>query len=195
MKKMYLIILGLLIVVQLAVPFHMIRSREIILREGALYRFLTQPIDPADPFQGRYVRLSYRDDFIDCEQNENFSLNYGDRIYALLDVDDQGFARFSGWSREEPAEGDFIKTNYRYENRRWQADSETWTTNGILINLSFNRFYMDEAKAPRAEKLARNATLSTNCWANVRILDGKALIEDVYAEGKSLRVLAAKKGE
>ncbi len=54
---------------------------------------------------------------------------------------------------------------------------------------------MDEAKAPRAERLAREATRSTNCWVAVRILDGKAVIEDVFAEGRSLRDLAAGEGD
>ena len=52
---------------------------------------------------------------------------------------------------------------------------------------------MDEAKAPRAERMARDAGRTTNCWAEVRILDGRAVIDDVYIQGRSLRVLAAEK--
>ena len=64
---------------------------------------------------------------------------------------------------------------------------------GVRIDIPFDRFYMDEAKAPRAERIVRNSTRSTNCWVNVRILDGKAVIEDVFAEGQSIRDLAAEK--
>jgi uncharacterized membrane-anchored protein len=193
MKKMYLTLLGLLICMQLAVPFKMIRGQEKILREGKLFRFITQPIDPADPFQGRYVRLDIKNDFVPCEKADGHNLQHGEPIYALLKTDDDGFARFSNWSREQPAEGDFLKTRYRYENRMWQSDSNTWITNGIGIDIQFDRFYMDEAKAPHAEKLVQESPRKTNCWVNVRILDGKAAVEDVVAGGKSLRDLAAKK--
>jgi LysM repeat protein len=39
----------------------------------------------------------------------------------------------------------------------------------------------------------REATRSTNCWVTVRILNGKAAIENVYAAGQSLREMAAEK--
>lgn len=192
MKNIYLYLMGLLVCIQLAIPFRIIQGHERILRQGTAYRFLTQPIDPADPFQGRYVRLRYQSNHIDCDP-QDVDLNYREPIYAELEVDENGFAYFANWSREPPAEGDYLKTRYHGTNRRWHNDSKTWTTNGIRVDIPFNRFYMDEAKAPRAEVLARDATRSTNCWANVRILNGKALIEDVFAEGKSLRVLAAEK--
>jgi hypothetical protein len=63
----------------------------------------------------------------------------------------------------------------------------------IRIDIPFNRFYMDENKAPRPKRLAREATRNTNCWANARILNGKAGIEDVFAEGQSLRDLTTEK--
>ena len=65
--------------------------------------------------------------------------------------------------------------------------------NTFRIDIPFDRYYMDEAKAPRAERLVRESTRSTTCWVNIRSLDGKAVIEDVFAEGQSLRDLAAEK--
>jgi len=186
MKKLSLIALGILIAVQIAVPFSMIRNRENILRQGELFRFKTRPIDPADPFQGRYVWLGFKDDFVPRSKEDKEDLVYRMPIYALLETDEEGFAHFKGWSLEKPEEGYYLKT--RYLGRRWNRNE-----NSFRIDLPFDRYYMDEAKAPRAEILVRESTRSTNCWANVRILDGKALIEDVFAEGQSLRDLAAEK--
>jgi uncharacterized membrane-anchored protein len=192
MNHLNLILMGVLASTQLFVPFGMIRSQERILREGAVYRFLTQPIDPADPFQGRYVRLRIRSSHIACDP-QSADLKHREPIYATLAVDGNGFAYFDDWSREPAAEGDYLETRYRGVIRQRENDSPAWATNGIRIDIPFDRFYMDEAKAPRAEALARDATRNTNCWVSVRVLNGKALIEDVYAGGESLRVLAAKK--
>ena len=54
---------------------------------------------------------------------------------------------------------------------------------------------MEESKAPRAEILARDAAREGDCWAEVRIYKGKAVIEDVLVNGVSLAVLAAEKDE
>jgi len=51
---------------------------------------------------------------------------------------------------------------------------------------------MDEVKAPRAERLVWEATRGTHCWAEVRVLNGKAAIEEVFVEGQSLQNLAEK---
>ncbi|MDF7824674.1 GDYXXLXY domain-containing protein [Pontiellaceae bacterium B12227] len=195
MKTVYLSALTLLIITQLAIPYRMIRSHERILSEGALFRFQTRPIDPADPFQGRYVRLRYKSSSIKCKAEEIEGLRRKDPVYALVIENDAGFAELTGWSRKKPTEGTYFKTRYRYVDTTWHKESSTRTTNGIRVDISFDRFYMDEAKAPRAETLAFESTRNSNCWANVRILNGNALIEDVFAEGKSLRELAAKKDE
>ena len=193
MKNLNLAILGILILAQIAVPFSMIQTRENVLRNGEVFRFKTQPIDPADPFQGRYVRLRFEDDFVPCSKEDKPDLNYREPIYALIETDADGFARFTEWSREPPASGHYLKTRYTGMKQNWNRDTKTRIHKGIRIDLPFDRYYMDEAKAPRAERLAREATRSTNCWASVRILDEKALIEDVFAEGQSLRDLAAEK--
>ena len=66
-----MIFFGLLIVAQVAVPLQMIQQRETVLREGELFRFKTEPIDPADPFQGRYVWLQIEDDFVPISKHSD----------------------------------------------------------------------------------------------------------------------------
>lgn len=194
MKKYSLIILGLLVLAQFAVPYSLIQKKEKILREGNIYRFLTRPIDPADPFQGRYVRLAYLHDYIPWQEDAELDLGYKARMYAIIETGEDGFDRFSGWSLERPTEGHYLETRYLGPYRRWNRQPEQGSIyKGLRIDIPFDRFYMDEAKAPRAEDLAQTATRSTNCWATVRILDGKAVIEDVFAEGRSLRDLAQEK--
>jgi uncharacterized membrane-anchored protein len=193
MKNLSLITLGILIIVQLAVPFSMIQSRENILNSGELFKFRTRPIDPADPFQGRYVRLGIDMDYIPYSEKQKPDLSYKATIFATVETDEKGFARFTGWSRERPADGNYLKTRNKGQRRIRDPESDERIYKGMRLDIPFDRYYMEEAKAPRAERLAREATRSTNCWVNVRILNGKAVIEDVFAEGQSLRDLAAKK--
>lgn len=195
MKNLTLAILGALIVFQFAVPFHMIKSRENVLRNGELFRFRTRPIDPADPFQGRFVRLGIDMDYVPCPKEQMPKLAKRTPIYAQLETNSAGFASFTQWSKEEPEGSSYLKTRYLGARGDWNRETEIRTHKGIRIQIPFNRFYMDEAKAPRAERLAREASRSTNCWVNVRILNGKAVIEGVFAEGQSLRELASEKDE
>ncbi len=193
MKKWSAILMVILVAAQFAVPFSRIQSKEKILREGKVFRFLTRPIDPADPFRGRYVQLGYQHDHIPCSDESSIELGYGARMYALIETGEDGFAYFSRWRADKPDDGDYLETRYQGRYRQWNQARNKSEYKGLRIDIPFDRFYMDEAKAPRAEALARNAARTTNCWAKVRILEGKAVIEDVFVDGQSLRVLAAEK--
>lgn len=193
MKTISLTLLSLAIVAQFAILGSMIHSRERVLREGEAFRFRTRPIDPADPFQGRYVSLGFENDFVPAHSGETASLRYRAPIYASIETGEDGFARFSAWSRAKPAKGAFLKTRYLGEKTRWDQAGKRSESQGIRIDIPFGRFYMDEAKAPRAEAAARDATRGTNCWAVVRVLNGQSVVEDVIARGQSLRDLAAQK--
>lgn len=194
MNSLKPLLLTLLILAQLAVLASMIRGKERILRDGEAFRFKTRPIDPADPFQGRYVALGFEDDHIP-PIGLSGGLRYREPIYAALETGGDGFARFTGWSRERPAAGAFLRTRYLGASTRWDPATQQMTNVAFRIEIPFDRFYMDEAKAPRAEQAVRDATRSTNCWATVRILNGKAVVEDVFAQGQSLRELAAQKSK
>ena len=193
MKKLSLLILGILILAQFAIPYSMIRSREDILNHGELFKFKTRPIDPADPFQGRYVQLGIDQDYIPYPKDQKPDLQYNTPIYATIETDEEGFARFTRWSREKPPGGNFLKTRSKGQRQDWMPESRKRIYKGMRLEIPFDRFYMDEAKAPRAERMVRDSTQTTNCWVNIRLLNGKAAIEDVFAEGKSLKDLTSKK--
>ncbi len=191
MRKTHLFLLGVLAAAQFAVLAAMISGKERVLRDGEAFRFKTRPIDPADPFRGRYVSLGFEEDHIPLPPGETPALACRQVLYAGIATGPDGFARFSGWSRERPSSGPYLKTRYRGDHFVYDQTAKTSVRKGLRVEMPFDRFYMDEAKAPRAEQAVRDATRVTNCWAEVRILDGKAVIEDVFAEGRSIRALAA----
>ena len=140
MKTPYLLALAVLIIAQLAVPFGMIRSRETVLRDGELFRFKTQPIDPADPFQGRYVRLGFSNRAIPLEPDPDREITRATTLYALIENDADGFAYFSEARLSEPETADFLKTRPAPFSRFRQPGE----IRAVTIDIPFDRFYMDE---------------------------------------------------
>ncbi len=200
MKKTAFIILGVLLTAQLLIPASMILKHERILRTGTLYRFKTRPIDPADPFQGRYVQLGFENDYIPGINKNESSPKYNERVFVRLGIETNGLCVLKSWSRTRPENNDYLKLKYRGSRSRWNRETRTSKHLGLRFELPFDRFYMEESKAPRAEQLVRstridlfgeNTNLVTNCWANVRVLNGAALIEDVLVDGTPIRELAA----
>jgi uncharacterized membrane-anchored protein len=197
MKKTALLILGIIIVAQILVPASLILKHERILRNGELYRFKTRPIDPADPFQGRYIRLGFENDYIP-EINENAPTpEWKEKVFVTLGSETNGLCILKSWSRTKPKKVPYLKLRYMGTRSHWDRESRKSSHLGLRFELPFNRFYMEENKAPRAEKIVQGNTFNlndpestnrgTNCWANVRVLNGTALIEDVLINGTSIQ--------
>ncbi len=205
MKKTAFIILGIVLAAQLLIPASMILKHERILRTGELYRFKTRPIDPADPFQGRYVWLGFENDYIPGINKNEPSPKYNERVFVSLGAGSDDLCVLKSWSRTQPETGDYLKLKYTGTRTQWNPDTKKSTYMGLRFHLPFNRFYMDENKAKRAERIVRrttidlfepaNTNLVTNCWANVRVLNGAALIEDVLVDGTPIRELAGEPSE
>lgn len=187
MKKFYLILLLLIVFIQLAVPVRMIINREKVLRDGERFSFKTRPIDPADPFQGRFVRLQIQQAYCTIPEAEAEDFRGKQKIYAAIEVDEEGYARFTDGHRKIPDTSAYLKTRTRggYTAIKDSPNCE------IRLQIPFNRFYMEEEKAPRAEIIAAEASRRGDCWVDVRILNGRAVIEDVYVEGESIRRLSS----
>jgi uncharacterized membrane-anchored protein len=147
-------------------------QREIVLDRGTLYKFRTAPIDPYDPFRGRYVWLNFEG---------STSVPYvgdGDPphnryVYATIEVGEDGFAEFSGADVRPPASGDYLRAYAMY----WQHQDRL-----LDLRLPFDRYYMNAAAAPEAERVVREHSTVTNRNAHVtvRVLNGRAVLEQLY---------------
>jgi uncharacterized membrane-anchored protein len=184
------VVLAVVVSAQFLVPYSLIHRWERVHEEGELFRFVTQPIDPVDPFQGRYVALNIEQNYIFDPAAYTRLVERQQRGFALVDVDDDGFARFSSWSDERPANGAYLATgayrgtvNFNRNNPREESQKV------LRLKIPFSRYYMPETKAPLAEIEAATANREGHCWVEVRILEGQAVIEDVKIDGQSLRDL------
>lgn len=158
-------------IAQIAVPAQMIFSREAILKSGTAYKFNTEPVDPSDPFKGKYIFLRYNMDRIktvgvDWQRNQD--------VYISISNDSLDFAKATFANLMAPKSGEYIKAKVDWYN---ENDSI------LRFNLPFNEFYMEETKAYNAELAHREAqrdTLPNNTYALIYVKNGDAVLDNVF---------------
>jgi len=175
--------LAVVALLQLAVPAHMIVGRERTLREGTAWRFRVAPVDPADAFRGNYLALSF--EARTAVVPKGLEVERGDRVVVPLLRDAAGFARLAPVRTSPPAHGDWLRLEVAWF-------TEESGVRSAHLELPFDRFYLDEELAPQADaKFAalapRRDPVQLPAWALVRVRDGKAVLEDVLIEGRSVR--------
>ncbi|WP_103864447.1 GDYXXLXY domain-containing protein [Aquimarina sp. I32.4] len=174
MKVIYAcIVFAIIAIAQIGVPLKMIYDNEDALQFGTAYKFKTQPIDPTDPFRGKYITLRYE---MDSFKTEDTTYVRGDNIKVYIENDDQGFAQAVAISKEEIA----IKKEYV------EARVQSYYNGTVRFELVFDRFYMEETKAYAAERAyteVNSDSTKDTVYALVRIKKGNAVIEDVIIAG------------
>lgn len=175
MKPKLLIAFIVVAIAQLFIPAKMVYDNHITETEGTTYKFKAEPVDPADPFRGRYITLNFEADNF---ATAHFEDEYNREIFALLGKDAQGFARIKGVQYDRPAKGDYITA------RVWHYSRYDKT---LHLKLSFERYYMEESKAPEAEKLYNQYVGDSNntlpAYGEVAVKDGNAVLKAVIING------------
>jgi uncharacterized membrane-anchored protein len=185
MKKKIIIILFIAFaIVQLSVPLSMIVSREIVLKQGKIYKFKTKPIDPYDAFRGRYVTVSLQNIII---IPANSALAENQTVYALISIDTNGYSTISG-IQTFPYGTDFVRAAINYIEKAQWNEKYPAGSQYLSLDLPFDRYYIDEEKAYKAEDIYRRHSRGTNAdaYITVRILNGEAVLEELYVDGKPI---------
>ena len=140
--KLWLLLLVATILVQLIIAGSMIFQFEDILKSGHEYKFRTAPIDPNDPFRGKYVSLSYKDNIVKVSL-PNFNELYGKQVNAIIAKDKEGFAFIKSISQDSKS----IKGDY-FRSEITGVDSHQ-----IVLNFPFDKYYMEEKPKRLKRKL------------------------------------------
>ena len=170
----------LMAIIQLAIPGKMIWDKEKIIETGKEFKFESAPIDPTDPFRGKYIVLHYNENSITVETEDNWVS--GESIYVILKTNDKGFSMIDYISKEIPkTTEDFVLAHVDY------IFGDEFKT--ITISYPFDRFYMEESKAYAAEQEYNVSQLDSTktTYALVSIKDGDAVLKDVMIDGISIR--------
>jgi len=180
MNSRKIIFLAFIVValVQIYVPARIILDRAIVLNSGKEFKFKTAPIDPSDPFRGKYLDLNFNDNTVEIQNKENWAR--GETVFVLLTTDNNGFAKIRSVSKVKPLDNqDFLKA---------KVDHVNYDGFKLFIEYPFERFYMEESKAYDAE-LTYNRTLpdtSQVAYALVNIKNGESVLKDVMINGISI---------
>ena len=172
-RRLRLVLFVIMALVQLTVAGGAIVRSELALRTGEAFRFRIQPVDPVDAFRGRYVAIRFAVDraFV----AEGAAVRPRKHVFIPLTVDSDGFAAFGEADVEPPAAGPYLKLRAGVVTPNQEGRQEVW------VSMPFRRFYMDEDKAPKAERAVwsrrrgqREASVS------VRVRRGVGVIEELY---------------
>lgn len=182
MKKYLLLIFILVVLVQWFVPAKMMWNREEVLRKGKVFRFQTEPVDPEDPFRGRYVQLAYKADTVIAKTG---TFKEGEKVYAEIENDAAGFVTIKQLHKQPPVSKDYVEATVYY----WLYEGEKSNAlRKVIISYPFEQFFLDEHKAPKAESLYWDAQRDTagKTYALVSIYKGKGVIKDLMINDKSI---------
>ncbi|WP_341878016.1 GDYXXLXY domain-containing protein [Defluviitalea saccharophila] len=170
MKKKLLAVFIVIAVIQLAIPLSMIIRREITLSRGEVYKFQVEPVDPYDPFRGRYVDVRLKNDALIV--SKDFESRPGQKVFVTLDKDQKGYAKFAGIQLEKPKQGNYFATKILY------SFEDDYGKQEIHVEIPFDRYYMEEKLAPKAEQVYREEI--DNAYLTIRFLKGFGVVEQLF---------------
>ncbi len=173
------ILFGAVMLLYWLYPVYLIRSNDRILREGVAYRFRLRPVDPVDAFRGRYIALAIEQDQAlapDFAQDD-IATRQG---YVSIGVDSAGFAYPLFFTEAIPAGEDYLPV---------MAYGRLDQRVNIAYPESMQYYFLNEKLGPLADEYYREFTSSADttrqgAYLDVRILSGKAVIEELYFDGR-----------
>ena len=186
-KRSLLILFSLLCLIQLLIPGIIVYKQEEILTHGKEYKFLLAPIDPSDPFRGKYITLSYKSNRYRVYGAERKKWKKGGQVYVRINVKRYyGFACIESISKTKPNSensDDYFKAEIRHIINKKES-------NILILNFPFDRYYMNEFKAEKAENIYRemqlNDTENNNMYGVINIKNGKTSLKSIILNGKPI---------
>lgn len=181
MKTKYIFILFILVAfVQLAIPAQMIFNQEAVLQKGIVYKFKTRPIDPSDPFKGKYITLNFD---INNFKTKDTLWERNQDVFVYLATDSLGYAKIDTVSKE-------VLLNNSKDYVKAKANWYSKYSKSVTIRFPFNKYYMKETKAYNAELAVierQRDSLPNNTHALVYVNKGEAVLDDVIIDDMSIK--------
>lgn len=177
MKIFSIVLFALMVVAQWFVPVSMIVDMEEVRHKGKLFRFETQPIDPTDPFRGKYITLYYKLSTYDTKESH---WKDDSDVYVVVTDESSTLAQIVRISETPPTD---TKDYFKAKIAAIQYDTQ------LAIEFPFERFYLEESKAQPAETIYNDNNRDEKrkpAYAEVYVYDGKVYLADVKIDGVSI---------
>lgn len=185
MKTIKLIVMLLCILVMLAIPVSTIYRWNLVRSTGAEFKFKCQLLDPVDYLRGRYLTLDFNSIVDLGEPLINYKANK--KIYVTIKVGNDGYATFDKAYSQKPKSSVYIEANSTdYMGEVYLPNGQT-RQNAMRIEVPFNRYYMDEIKAPKADiQMRNNIRNNQNVYLKVKILNSLSAPVGLYINDKPI---------
>lgn len=186
LRPLLWLVLGCLM---LAIPLSMAARKEYVLRHGQTLRFRLAPVDPYDPYRGRFMALNFevedKDYTLPAELKEDGAENR--KVYVRLSVDDEGYARIDDILAYQPDCDLWLVVELRGRGKFFG-----WGANRVVM--PFKRYYLNEDSAKAVEDEARDLLVQARrdkkpcpVHAVVRLKDGEGIITELRGPKGPLR--------
>ena len=182
-KKIAIVGFLILSAIQIYVAAKMIYIHETTLTKGTLYKLRTAPVDPSDPFRGKYITLRFEDNTLTVADVSEWPV--GRQAYVTFEVDASGFARVNEIYAQPPSsQEDFLEI--KIGNVIDHHDEQL-----IFVEFPFDRFYLEESKAAEAERLYQEALVNgdSETYALILVKKGHGTLADVMVGDVSVKNL------
>lgn len=165
---------------QWLLPLVGVWQHERVIARGTTVRIRCAAPDPYDPLRGRY--LAVRPEETQVPKPDGMPEQGAVPVWAALEAGDDGLSRIESLSLEPVSGPTVIRLVATW--RRWDQEGAT-----VFVEWPFNRFYLSERLAPDADALVaeRFRDGQERPVAEVRLLDGRAVLVDVLVDGVSIR--------
>lgn len=145
---------------------------ELVRRYGEEFVVPITGFDPRDPFRGRYLQFRMPNE----AAGRAAGLVYGaERAWVPLSVGPDGLAHFGILTEERPDFGPALRVKLRYSDRNFVPP--------------FERYYINERKVAKAEKLLLEAQRNNQARLRFRVKDGFAVLVAIELDGKDIETL------
>jgi hypothetical protein len=177
MKTLPFIIFGLTVIAQWAASLSQIWTHEKVLTQGTLVKLKCSAPDPSDPLRGRF--LAVRPEETQAQVPTDVEVARGADVFLTLTPEADGLSKVTSLGLTPPASGTYMKVQTGWIHEK-----------SASIEWPFDRFYLNEKLAPEADKwFAENIRNAKGITAEVRVLHGRAVLEDLSLDGRSFRDL------
>jgi uncharacterized membrane-anchored protein len=179
----------LLVIFQLYVPASAVFNQERIHFSGTKFKMQLAPIDPNDPFRGKYIILSFKENRARLPKQGKYDA--GDIVYVIMKPGKDEFLKIESISHEYES----MKSPKVCIKARIHLITESDGYKDVQLVYPFTRFYVEESKAAEIEDRYLKALSDTNTvsYGLISIYKETAAVSDVIINGESLMAEAAKK--
>ncbi len=169
----------LAVAAQWFVPLFGVWQQEQVIAKGVVVKIRCGAPDPYDPLRGRF--LSVRPEQRSVPAPPALSSARMVPVWATLVAGADGISQIDVLSLEPIAGPNVIRL--RAYRTRWGDQTEL-----AAVEWPFDRFYLNERLAPDADRLLATRLRSEKPpIAEIRLLDGRAVLTDVLLDGVSIR--------